>query len=125
MSIQIRLVRDEVTRDLASKLDAARNLEQILRAVATQLVSLTKRAFREPSLRQHPWPAKKGGEGSSNLIKKGMLVSSIRITSATRDEVTIGTERKYEAIHQLGGVIRAKPGKSLVFTIGGKKIFAK
>jgi phage gpG-like protein len=53
-----------------------------------------------------------------------MLVSSIRITSLDPRSVSIGSDRKYAAIHQLGGVIKAK-GKALVFMLGGKKIFAK
>lgn len=119
----IRLKRDDITPDLRKKLKAVQDPTPLLRAMGTQLVSMTKRAFRDPSLRQSAWPAKRSG-GASNLIFKGVLLSSIRITSLTAKNVTVGSDRKYAAIHQLGGAIQAKPGKKLVFTIGGKTIFA-
>ena len=124
MSIEIKLTRDEVTPALNKALKGIGDGKPIMQAAGTQLVSITKRAFRDPSLRQSAWPAKKSG-GPSNLIDKGMLTSSIRITAVNADSVKIGSDRKYAAIPQLGGVINAKPGKRLVFTIGGKKIFAK
>ncbi len=123
MSLQIRLTSDTITPDLRRKLGRVSNAQPILRAAGTELVSITKRSFRDPSLRPRAWPAKSTGE-QSNLIQKGMLVSSIRITALDAKSVTVGSDRKYAAIHQLGGVIKAK-GKALVFTIGGKKIFAK
>ncbi len=124
LGFQIRVVKDDMTPDLAKKLKAVKDPEPIWRAVGTQLVSLTKRAFRDSSLRQTAWPAKRSGD-PSNLIFKGVLLSSIRITALDAKSVTIGTDRKYAAIHQLGGVIRPKKGKALVFTIGGRTIFAK
>ena len=39
--------------------------------------------------------------------------------------VTIGSDRVYAAIQQLGGVIKAKGKKPLVFTIGGRTLFAR
>jgi phage gpG-like protein len=122
MSISIRLTKDEITPDLRRKLRAVSSPGTVLLAAGTEIVSITKRSFRDPSLRQHPWPAKKTGE-PSNLIAKGMLVSSIRVVNYDDKQVTTGSDRKYAAIHQLGGVIKAK-GKPLVFRIGGKLIFA-
>jgi phage gpG-like protein len=124
MSLQIRVGKDDLTPDLRKKLKAVENPTPILRAMGTQLVSITKRAFRDPSLRSAAWPAKRSGS-PSNLIYKGVLISSIRITALDARNVTVGSDRKYAAIHQMGGTIKAKPGKSLVFTIGGKTIFAK
>lgn len=119
----IKLRRDDLTPDLKKKIRALKDPTPVLRAIGTQLVSLTKRSFRDPSLRIAPWKPKASG-AASNLIAKGMLLSSIRITGLTKTTVTIGTDRRYAAIHQLGGVIRAKPGKSLVFKIGERTIFA-
>ena len=124
MSLAIRVTRDDITPDLRHKLSVAKNPAKILRAIGTQLVSLTKRAFRDTALRQSSWAPKSDG-GASNLIQTGMLVSSIRVTSLSASSVTIGSDRKYAAIHQLGGVIRPKGGGSLVFTIGGRTIHAK
>ena len=123
MSLQIKLKRDEISPSLAKQLAAARDPRAVLQAAGTQMVSITKRAFRDTSQRQQSWPDKKSG-GASNLILKGMLISSIRIVSLDAKSVTVGSDRKYAAIHQLGGTILPK-GKALVFTIGGKKVFAK
>jgi phage gpG-like protein len=129
----IKVKRDDITPDIRKKLKGMKDLGPILRAMGTQIVSLTKRAFRDPSLRAAPWKNKKKWDpieerlvegGPSNLIAKGMLMSSIRITSLSKSNVTIGTDRKYGAIHQLGGVIRPKKAKALVFTIGGVTIRA-
>lgn len=127
----IKVKRDDITPDIRKKLKGMKDLGPILRAMGTQLVSLTKRAFRDPSLRQTAWRNKKKYDpieqrlvegGPSNLILKGMLMSSIRITSLSKSNVTIGTDRKYGAIHQLGGVIRPKKAAALTFTIGGHTI---
>jgi len=120
----IKLKRDDVTPSVQKALKGMKDLTPILRAMGTQVVSLTKRAFRDGALRQKSWPSKSTGQ-TSNLISKGMLMSSIRITGLSAKNVTVGSDRKYAAIHQLGGVIRAKGGKPLVFKIGGKTIFAQ
>jgi phage gpG-like protein len=120
----IRLKKDTVTPDLRRKIGALKNLQPVYSAIGLGLVSYTKRSFRDASLRTVTWQPKSTG-ATSNLISKGMLMSSIRVTGATRRGVTIGTDRRYAAIHQLGGVIRAKGGKPLVFQIGARTIFAK
>ncbi len=119
----IKLKRDDITPDIRKKLRAVEHPLPILRAMGTAVVSITKRAFRDPSLRQTSWAPKSTG-APSNLIYKNPLISSIRITNVTDRNVMVGSDRKYAAIHQLGGVIQAK-GKALVFTIGGRTVFAK
>lgn len=122
--LSIKVAKDTLTPDLTKKLRALRNPQPIWQAVGTQLVSLTKRAFRDQSLRQTSWPAKSDGT-TSNLIYKGVLISSIRITAVSAKGVSIGSDRPNAAIHQLGGTIKPKNKKVLVFQIGGKTIFAK
>ncbi len=124
MSIQIQLAKDEITPALNKVLRGINGGKGIMEAAGTQLVGITKRAFRDTSLRQSAWAPKSDGS-PSNLIAKGMLVSSIRITDVGADSVTIGSDRKYAAIHQFGGIIKAKPGSRLAFSIGGKKVFAQ
>jgi phage gpG-like protein len=102
MSLTIRISRDEITPDLRKKIAAASNPVRILRAVGEQLKTLTQLSFRDPALRQFAWAPKKDGS-PSNLMKTGMLVSSIRVTEVTASSVSIGTDRRYAAIHQLGG----------------------
>jgi phage gpG-like protein len=115
--------RDNISPALAQLARGIANKKPILEAMGTQLESLTKRAFNEPALRPIPWKAKRDGSPAT-LRKNQLLVRSIRIVDLTNDHVTVGTDRIYAAIHQLGGVIRPK-GRALVFSIGGRKIFAK
>ena len=64
------------------------------------------------------WPIKKSGE-PSRLNERGALYQSIRITQLGANSVTAGSDRKYAAIHQLGGTIVPKnPQSYLVFKIG-------
>ena len=125
MSISARITSNTMSPDLAHKLHVARNPRAIWQTAGLQVVSLAKRAFRDPSMRQSAWREKAFGLGPSNLIRKGTLRASLRIVSVDTDGVTVGSDRKYAAIHQLGGKIVAKAGKRLVFSIGGKTYFAK
>lgn len=114
MSLQVRIIKDELS-PAAAKLDAAlHSLGPILEAVGLQVVSITQRAFRDESLRAAPWPAKRSGQ-PSNLIESGTLRRSIRITNLSGTSVTVGSDRIYAAIHQFGGMIKAKDGGMLRF----------
>lgn len=119
MSLKITMTMDAVTPDLRKKIGAAARPQAVWRAVGTELVTITKSSFKEPGMRISNWSAKRDGQGS-NLIKKGMLKSSIRIVATTEKSVTVGSDRKYAGIHQLGGVIRPKAGGALVFWSGGR-----
>lgn len=58
--------------------------------------------------------------------RRGALSQSIRITNLGAKGVTVGSDRKYAAIHQLGGTIEPKnPGGFLIFKVGGKTVRAK
>lgn len=124
MAIKVRLQRDDVLPSLQALGAKVANAPRWLRAAGTEVVSIAKRAFRNPELRGSGWASMRSGE-PSNLIKKGMLVSSVRITQIDSKNVSVGSDRKYAAIHQLGGTIRPKQKKVLVFQIGGRTIFAK
>ena len=121
MSLTIRDTIDPTLRRAAQSLKDKRPL---LEAMGLQLESLTKRSFNEPALRPIPWPAKSDGS-PARLRKNQLLVRSPRVSSVTQSTVTVSSDRPYAAIHQRGGIIRAKPGKSLAFEIGGRTIFAK
>jgi len=121
MSIQIR---NSISPGLMRLARQVGDKKPILEAMGLQLVSLTKRAFSDASLRPSAWPARQSGTNSL-LRKSGALWQSIRITALTANSVTVGSDRLYAAIHQLGGKIEAKPGKRLAFQIGGRKIFVK
>ncbi|HEY5741616.1 MAG TPA: phage virion morphogenesis protein [Terrimicrobiaceae bacterium] len=125
MSLQISIRSNTISPGLAKAAAAVKDKRPILEAMGTQLGSLTKRAFNDSSLRVASWPNKKTGE-PSRLKEKGAPYQSIRITNVGSDSVTVGSDRKYAAIHQLGGTIMPKnPDGLLVFKIGGKLVRTK
>jgi phage virion morphogenesis protein len=63
-------------------------------------------------------------EGRRTLLKSGNLRDSIT-HRAGRDEVEVGSNVIYAAIHQFGGTIRAKTSKGLRFKIGDRFITKK
>ncbi len=66
------------------------------------IVSLAKRAFLQPGLRPSSWAPKKDGS-ASRLRDTGTLAKSVRVISAGPGEAIVGSDRRYAAIHQLGG----------------------
>jgi len=97
----LKITKDQITPDLRKKLAGIRDRRPVLEAMGIELVSLTKRAFNDAALRAAPWPPKKDGSPAT-LKRKGTLWQSIRITSVTPDAVTVGSDRPYAAVHQLG-----------------------
>lgn len=121
--------RDNISPTLAKLARDIANRKPILQAMGAELQSITIRAFRDASLRALPWPPKKDGTNAT-LYKSGALKHSIRITKVTNDHVTVGSDRPYAAIQQLGGqtaahIIRAKYARSLYFPKGAISINAK
>lgn len=126
MTVAVTLTRDAVTPSLRAKLAKARNPRAALEAMGTVVVSMTQRAFTQPSLRPSTWPPlkaatikakQKKGSGSKPLIASGTLAQSPRIVSIDSKTVTVGSDRRagphsLAAIHQLGskdGRIPARP----------------
>lgn len=121
MNPTLTLASDTITPDLRKKLSAVSGgkLTQVWRSAGMQLLSITKGAFRNAGNRQQAWPSKRDGK-PSNLIAKGTLLASVRVVSVDSGGVTLGSDRPYARIHQLGGTIRAKGGGALRFFSGGK-----
>lgn len=118
--MQIRILKlDTATTDLVSIQKRVADLGPMHKAIGVQIVSMTKEAFNEAALRPSTWPAKYGG-AAATLKKTGTLFRSVRVINADGKGVTVGADRKYAAIHQLGGQtkphkITAKNGKALAF----------
>lgn len=130
MSLTIAVKADALTPDLRAKLRTARHPQPVWLAVMTQIVSITKRSFTDPGMRIAPWPNKKAAKildghitivdgGPSRLIQKGAMLSSIRVVETNDQGGSVGSDRVQAAIHQVGGVIRPKSARSLVFTLSG------
>jgi phage gpG-like protein len=108
MSFQIK---DSISPDLLAKARALQDTRPVLEAAGLQLVALTKRAFSDPSLRAAPWrPLKpatiarkaKRGQSLEILRASGDLFQSITITKLTRNTVSVGSNKPYAAVQQLG-----------------------
>lgn len=120
--------RDTLAPDLVRRFRALspERRRAAMEAIGLGLVSMAKRAFNtDPALRPALWAPKKDGTPST-LQKSTKLRNSIRITSVSAAGVTIGSDAKYAAIHQLGGhtkphIIRGKFKKAVV--IPGLGIF--
>jgi phage gpG-like protein len=123
--LQAQITRDDVSPSLG-KLDAAlHQLRPILQSVGLEVVSITQQSFQDASFRIAPWAPKRDGSPAT-LIKSGLLKLSIRITNMSDTTVTVGSDRIYAAIQQLGGTIVPKPGnRTLVFKAGGVTFYAK
>jgi phage gpG-like protein len=116
MSLQIQ---NSISPALARLIVQVKDRRPVLEAMGTQLVTITKKAFNDASLRAATWPPKRDGSAAT-LKKTGALWQSIRITEITATSVTVGSDRKYAAIHQLGGEITPKAAKALRFFSGGR-----
>jgi phage gpG-like protein len=101
-AIQFRLKRNEISPDIRHKLARVENRRPVLEAMGLQLVSLTRRAFTDSSLRPSTWPPRKKPVSWQILRKSGTLWKSIRVTDTTNNSVTVGSDRPYAAVHQLG-----------------------
>lgn len=99
----IKLEADSLTPALKalSGLDRRRLME----ATGQHLVNMATRAFSVADLRPSPWAPRKGKGAHALLRKTGTLWRSLRVITATDRSVVVGSDRKYAAIHQLGGVI--------------------
>lgn len=122
MEITLTL-KDDISAALQSMADDLQRADT-MEAVGHALVSLTRRAFDDASLRPATWPARGGQDsgGHALLKKSGTLQRSIRVTTHTANSVSVGSDRVYAAIHQFGGTIHAKAGPNLTFKIGDRWI---
>lgn len=127
MSFQFR---DTISPTLARQARAIKDRRPILEAMGAEFTSLTKRAFADAALRPATWPPLKPAtlarKKGSMLRESGALWHSIRITALTSSSVTVGSDRVYAAIQQLGGEIKRGqvviriPARPYMPILGGK-----
>jgi phage gpG-like protein len=122
MQVTVTTVQDTISPMLWLVLRAASDKTPYLRVMGMAIVSVSKRSFTDPALRATPWANKKDGTAAT-LQKSTTMRRSVRITDMSADDVTVGSDRPYAAIHQLGGttrahIIRARKAKAL--KVGGR-----
>lgn len=117
-------IHNGLTPALAEKARRLKDRRPVLEAMGAELVSITKRAFTDASLRPAAWPLRKDGGGGTQgrdgrgrfktignplLRKSGALWHSIAISAITQDHVDVSTDKPYAVTHQLGS--RNKSGR--------------
>ena len=125
MKIVVTKIKDTMTPDMRRKIATAKNPRKAHQAMGLAVVSLTQRAFTQPSLRPSPWPAlkpatiqakRRKGYGSKPLISSTLLSRSPRIVEATAQAVVVGSDRRagsqsLAAIHQYGTKDKRVPAR--------------
>lgn len=96
------LIRDGISPALAAMAKKISDRKPVLEAMALQLVSITKRAFSDSSLRAKSWPARKRPAPHQLLRKSGALFQSIRVAEVTQDHSSVASDRVYAAAQQFG-----------------------
>lgn len=122
MSFQISIRNDSVTPDLQRLTQMTRDPTALMRAIGVSVVSVGKRAFNDEALRPNAWVPKADGSAAT-LKDTSTLWRSVRVVSADGRRVMVGSDRKYAAIHQLGGGKKRPsfPRRAyLPFTVNGK-----
>ena len=116
---------DRALANAANKLKDHRRLHL---AVGETLVSGTMRRFAEEKGPDGMAWKKSGralAQSGQTLSDTGRLRQSVHC-AATDSKVLVGTNLKYARIHQFGGTIKAKNGKSLRFRgADGENVFVK
>ena len=126
MQLTFHVERDGITPSLRERLARARNARGALAAAGESVVSMTQRAFTNPSLRPAGWDglaartlagrAKRGRKGTRPLLDSTLLQKSIRVVGADNASVTVGSDRRagsysLAAIHQYGAPRRKIPAR--------------
>lgn len=126
VTLQDKAVR-EAFRTLAFRMGDTR---PVMAAIGTKLVASTHKRFvtgTDPD--GNSWqalnPAYAATKRNSRILvesgAKGGLLGSIH-AQAGQDEVSVGTDKVYAAIHQYGGEIRPVSATHLFFRIGGSLV---
>lgn len=103
------------------------NFTALHKEIGEYLVSDTQRRFDEgigPKGARWKPSARAKADAGQTLVDSKRLQSSIGY-EARSDRVDVGTNVKYARIHQLGGTIRPKKARRLIFTVDGEKVAAR
>ncbi len=136
IALQIHTIgRERIRRMLAGLQTRFRNLQPLFDEIGAAVVRQTKKRFEqqrgpdgttwEPGRKQWDHAAKtktkgdaKAKRGPKILLDSGRLWRSVTHVATTQN-VSVGSNLVYARIHQLGGTIRPKRGRYLVFRVGG------
>lgn len=114
-------IDDKEVRTLLTGIQTrAKNLSPAMRIIGEIVRASVVKNFEDEG-RPAKWQKSKraSSQGGQTLTDTARLRRSIT-SKAFTDRAEIGTNVKYAAIHQFGGVIKAKSSKYLKFRIGGQ-----
>lgn len=101
--LEISLDTSQLEHGLSQLLKNATNTRPMMRAISTEMVSLTEDNFESESWGGEKWKqSKRAANGGKTLQLTGQLAASIS-TKVGNDFAQIGSNKKYAAIHHLGG----------------------
>lgn len=101
--LEINLDASQLEHGLSQLLKNATDTRPMMRAIATEMVSLTEDNFENESWGGEKWKqSKRASNGGKTLQLTGQLAASIS-TKVGNDFAQIGSNKKYAAIHHLGG----------------------
>src|SRR5690606_35936507 len=100
------ILKDTLSSELQRMLINLRERSALMNAIGQRGRDQAVESFTDTSKRPTPWPAKTDGNAAT-LYKRGTLKQSLRVVAYDNDSVTVGSDRPYASIHQLGG--RTKP----------------
>ncbi|ATD64844.1 phage virion morphogenesis protein [Neisseria weixii] len=101
--LEISLDADQLEHGLNRLLKNATDTRPMMRAIATEMVSLTEDNFENESWGSEKWKqSKRAADSGKTLQLTGQLAASIS-TKTGNGFAQIGSNKKYAAIHHLGG----------------------
>lgn len=104
-------ISDGITVSLQARALAVRDRAPLLEAMGQAVKSLAIQAFTSPEKRAQAWAPRQDDKPHALLQKSTMLRKSIRVIDVTNDQVTIGSDRPYAAVHQLGSEKQGIPAR--------------
>lgn len=101
--IEINLDTSSLDRGLSQLLQNVSHPRKMMKAIATEMTSLTEENFESESFGGNRWKqSQRAAQGGQTLQLTGQLAASI-FTQAGNDFARIGSNKPYAAIHHLGG----------------------
>lgn len=99
------IIKDGISPKLRKMLKGIKPRGPVLKAMGTVVVEMGRQAFSMEDRRPTAWPPRKprkGDGGHPLLVKSGTLRRGLRVVKTSERNVTIGSDRAYAAVHQLG-----------------------
>lgn len=123
-NVKIDISNQAVTAAFNKLLQLGQNPAPALEGIGRSMLTNVQLGFRtSTSPYGGKWDAP-GHRSGKPLVDKGHLQNSVSYRLVGH-AVEIGTNLRYAAIHQFGGVIKPKNKQRLFFMLGDRKIFAR